>query len=531
MARCRNRLAVGRLASIRAGFLFALVAAGLHPLHAQEGGAVAVLCPEGPVCAEDALEVVFGSGTSTYTGPLEVGTEIPIQVVMDTRSAGIQGFSYAVKHDPEFLSLLPDSVTTAGTILDPASPGRVVTDEHFDATHAVPGGFISAIVLSVREKREMPPGRSVICRAAYSIETTFPCSVVRIVNLQLHTPGAPPVAVNITAFGRSLQPRTLRQGIVGSGACKETCDDLADNDGDGLVDCDDPDCPLVRCMDGEDCDDGIDNDLNGLVDCEDRYCLGKVPNCPGPENCADGIDNDRDGGLDCADADCAEAFECRPPVENCQDGVDNDGDSAVDCEDGDCRRELVCRLPEDCGDGRDNDWDSVVDCDDSDCRGDPACPVEASCDDGFDDDADGLVDCDDRDCRWKVPCAEDCDDGIDNDGDGFVDGHDMDCVERPACWLIPGCTPLPIFFVRGDVNGNGRIGVDDALTLLRFLEGKELGSDCLEALNTNGDGGIDASDAVPILRWIFRDGPPLPYPFPGCGYAFYGACVESSPGC
>ena len=119
MARCRNRLTAGCLASIRAGFLFALLAAGLHPLRSQEGGAVAVLCPEGPVCTDDALEIVFGSGSSTYAGPLDVGTEIPIQVVMDTRSAGIQGFSYAVAHDPDLLSLVPESVTTAGTILDP----------------------------------------------------------------------------------------------------------------------------------------------------------------------------------------------------------------------------------------------------------------------------------------------------------------------------------------------------------------------------------------------------------------------------
>ena len=529
MASCRNRLVAGWTGAGRTGILVALLATGPHPLPSQEGGVVAMLCPEGPTCTDDALEIVFDSGTSKYAGPVEAGTEIPIQVVLDARSAGIQGFSYAVKHDTELLSLIPESVTTAGTILDPATPDAVVTDYHFDASNDVPGGFISAVVLSVMEKREMPPGRNVICRATYRLTVKPECTVIRIVHNQLRVPGSPPVAVNITAYGRSLQPRTLRQGIVGAGPCRETCDDRADNDGDGLADCEDPECPFVRCTD-EICDDGIDNDLNGLVDCEDRRCLGKDTGCPGPEDCADGIDNDRDGNVDCADAECDGSMACRPPWENCQDGVDNDGDSRVDCDDGDCSREPVCRLPEVCNDGRDNDQDRLVDCNDPDCKGQPACPIETSCDDGIDDDADGLADCDDSDCRWKVPCAEDCDDGIDNDGDEFVDGHDMDCANPPPV-VIPGLAPLFVFFIRGDANGDGRVDIIDALTLIRFVAGDERGTGCIEALNTNRDGGVDVTDALPLLRWIFLDGPPLPYPFPACGSFPHGACMESSPGC
>jgi|GEM_PF-6573838 len=50
----------------------------------------------------------------------------------------------------------------------------------------------------------------------------------------------------------------------------EICDDGIDNDGDGLIDSDDPDCePLVR---PEICDDGIDNDGDGLIDIEDPDC-------------------------------------------------------------------------------------------------------------------------------------------------------------------------------------------------------------------------------------------------------------------
>ena len=526
MASCRNRLFADWPGVGRTGILVALFAGGLLPLHSQEGGVVAVLCPEGPACTDDALEIVFDSGSSTHGGPVEVGTEVPIQVVMDARSTGIQGFSYAVKHDPEFLSLIPESVTTAGTILDPESPGAVVTDYHFDASNDVPGGFISAVVLSLMEKREMPPGRNGICRATYRVTAKPECSVIRIVHHQLRVPGSPPVAVNITAYGRSLQPRTLRQGLVGAGIWRETCDDRADNDGNGLVDCEDPACPHLRCDGEEVCDDGVDNNSNGLVDCEDRRCLGKDPGCPGPEDCSDGIDNDRDGDLDCADAECDGSIPCLPPRENCQDGIDNDGDSAVDCDDGDCSREPVCRLPEVCNDGRDNDQDRFVDCDDQDCTGTPDCPIESSCDDGVDDDGDGLTDCDDSDCRWKVPCAEDCDDGIDNEGDGFVDRLDLECANSPP--VIPAGMPVYVFFIRGDANGDGRVNVLDALSLIRFIGGEEQNHDCAAALNTNGDGGVDVSDALPLLRWIFLDGPPLPYPFPGCGYLIYGACIESS---
>ena len=107
MARCRNRLFADWPGVGRAGILVALFATALLPLHSQEGGVVAVLCPEGPSCTDDALEVLFDSGTSTYTGPLDVGTEIPVGVVLDARSAAIQGFSYAVRPDADLLSLIP----------------------------------------------------------------------------------------------------------------------------------------------------------------------------------------------------------------------------------------------------------------------------------------------------------------------------------------------------------------------------------------------------------------------------------------
>lgn len=52
----------------------------------------------------------------------------------------------------------------------------------------------------------------------------------------------------------------------------EICSDLIDNDGDGLIDCEDPDCALSSECTAENCTDEIDNDGDGLIDCEDSEC-------------------------------------------------------------------------------------------------------------------------------------------------------------------------------------------------------------------------------------------------------------------
>jgi hypothetical protein len=59
------------------------------------------------------------------------------------------------------------------------------------------------------------------------------------------------------------------------------------------------------------CDDLIDNNQDGLRDCADPQCAGDAV-CP-PETeffCEDEEDNDLDGDTDCGDSDCAAAFNC-----------------------------------------------------------------------------------------------------------------------------------------------------------------------------------------------------------------------------
>jgi len=248
------------------------------------------------------------------------------------------------------------------------------------------------------------------------------------------------------------------------------CSNGLDNDGDGLIDCLDPDCdgevgrkqtlfpqpgppPLVEalCEYGEefDCDDNFDNDDNGVTDCAEYYCynspagpwvsgLGQIGGfidghlvyCKDYETsitCGDNFDNDRDGLTDCEETDIpgCEGWSCGDGC-RCTSGV---------C---DCYEEL------DCSDGLDdNDGDGYIDCDDSDCAADPACDSDG---DGVPDDEDncpGIANDQtdtDGDGTGDACDPEICDNGDDDDGDGDTDCADDNCAGQQVDALIESCT-------------------------------------------------------------------------------------------
>ncbi|MCB9729638.1 MAG: hypothetical protein H6746_14310 [Deltaproteobacteria bacterium] len=94
------------------------------------------------------------------------------------------------------------------------------------------------------------------------------------------------------------------------------CSNDEDDDGDGLTDCDDPDCS--------------DDPAGGVT---------KI--CSFEHSCNDGIDNDGDLAKDCADPDCAKRPACTTEA-SCDDQIDDDGDGLTDCDDPSCDGTVAC---------------------------------------------------------------------------------------------------------------------------------------------------------------------------------------------
>lgn len=282
-----------------------------------------------------------------------------------------------------------------------------------------------------------------------------------------------------------------------------TCEDCFDNDGDGWVDGDDPDC--VGAMDenveqpyyGTACNNGIDDDGDGWVDAEDVHCFlndgDEAVEAPAFfDGCADGLDNDVDGFIDGNDPDCEteqnDEEMNRMGVTgltdfSCYNGVDDDADGWRDAEDPGCLS-AVNGLPSGFGDyegadgetfacnnGVDDDGDGYVDEYDADCES--GFSAESACTNGVDDDGDGHADMDDVYCKVagtsgaaEVPTFEgDCANGSDDDADGFVDALD------PAC-------ETESFDSEGTKTGEP--GLDDF--------------QCYNGVDDDGDSFIDAED-------------------------------------
>jgi len=230
-----------------------------------------------------------------------------------------------------------------------------------------------------------------------------------------------------------------------------------------------------------DCDDGIDEaDGDGLIDCEDPDCLSSWVcdfDTVGEGDCGDGIDGDNDGAVDCADADCGGENSCRES--ECLDSEDDDGDGLTDCADPDC----LIGQPENCGelscfDGgfehQNGYLNALIDCADPSCFTQPdleeacfnqggraavnfpeRCDMTVSFDglsgsaggiDGLDIDDPLSIDnelagCDDPDCATYYLCrpglvAEpqaQCGNCFDDDGDGAEDCDDADCAGSEFC--------------------------------------------------------------------------------------------------
>ena len=92
-----------------------------------------------------------------------------------------------------------------------------------------------------------------------------------------------------------------------------------------------------------------------------------------------------------------------------------------------------------------------------------------------------------------------------------------------AVWPQFDCFPLvivdPVFFVRGDCNGDGGINVADAVYLLDFLFIGSVVLPCEDAGDIDDDGALNIADPINYLAYLFSGGPPpaVPNPVTGCG--------------
>ncbi len=278
---------------------------------------------------------------------------------------------------------------------------------------------------------------------------------------------------------------TLMEPCCGNGICEEN---------ETYESCP-ADCPAPPPA--ENCTDGLDNDLDGLIDCEDPDC-----ECPEePENetnatdccdpgvecgeiCGDGEDNDCDGLIDCEDPECRGTEEC--PID-CEDiimineFVDEFGRSVMDEEEGDCEDipgewrdkvdEVGCYAGDiphyDCDDLESEvryalfmdfceeqlnaDWECQTNywgclCDKDEPPSIEEEETEDNCGDMEDNDGDGLIDCMDPEC---CPPDYDQDSGVQCCCEDFFDSPDWephwpdcedqlcyegDCEERNYVW-------------------------------------------------------------------------------------------------
>jgi len=227
----------------------------------------------------------------------------------------------------------------------------------------------------------------------------------------------------------------LPPGVEGpTGA--DNCFDFRDNDCDGRIDHEDPDCV------GPEVCDGFDNDGDGAID-EDFQVLGQP--------CAVGLGLCRAQGRFVCD-DAGDAVVCNaqpneprpegpPGSRSCSNGIDDDCDRLVDKRDPDCCGAERC-------DGKDNDCDDLIDEDFAELLGTECSAGLGACR------RYGVYVCDvDGDVRCNaVPLPGDyegpgdcsCSDGIDNDCDLLIDEEDPDCISDsllPSCALVE-CRPM-----------------------------------------------------------------------------------------
>ncbi len=89
-----------------------------------------------------------------------------------------------------------------------------------------------------------------------------------------------------------------------------------------------------------------------------------------------------------------------------------------------------------------------------------------------------------------------------------------DLVMEKADYVVVRFAPA---FLRGDPNGDAKVDLSDAVSILLMLFGGRPLPPCEDRLDANDDGELSIADAVRVLSFLFAHGAALPAPFPAGG--------------
>ena len=554
------------------------------------------LCPgEDCPCTDDRLEIVFqdqlDSSIFEYDDSFNIEEDfIRSRVVVDTVNDQIRGYSFGVRHDTTVINPFPGPrglnvdggplMEDPATASDPARMGGFIALRVI-AVDQVRQGYICAIVLHLSLPVVLAaPERNVVLNADYQLEADVGNEGTM---LTLAGDLGDPAAQIVLTVDQLEFPEMVDKEEM-------NCIDEIDNDFDGFVDRDDPDC-VVRT--------GVSKIPRTVVDAIIRGTC--TPTEPDAEvTCDDGLDNDCDGDVDGADSDCPDGCESTEPEGEvtCDDGVDNDCDELTDMDDPDCI------VVEDCPDWAfyfgtaATDADTVVELGDSypismrnlsastgfqlGVRGTGAGPVNLELTGELGRDDDTLVELLIADNADPLPMGnapdvvnmatapaignsvargdaiDDFPDGSDIllfdligggnggvGGEGFTVGYVSDINDDGTDNLIPatdteGCPVNEILLVTGtppfnraDSDGDGEFNVVDAVVIIQYvIMNIPAPFDCDDIFDANDNGMLELGDGLMLLNYLFMRGPTLAMPFRECGSDAtddtLDTCVESN---
>jgi hypothetical protein len=203
------------------------------------------LCdPAKDVCVDDTMIIEFDAGTAANKSifeydPFVANAPVNITIYNDTKTDGVQGWSYGIAHDETALGIVYDFDVGGGVMEGAAIAGtdaEALIDFGFDATSAIDiqtcltvacskdpaknerkegGGFISAVVLSFTKPIKLPLEKKSIVKAHYKLlKDVGTAGTLISVSDQLAKKNSPATDTNITVTGKSRVWTKVVEGLV-----------------------------------------------------------------------------------------------------------------------------------------------------------------------------------------------------------------------------------------------------------------------------------------------------------------------------